>query len=220
MKEWIIGIIIFAFIMAYFYNPNFFSQIKEKFTEVTTTEKVSISEIIKNPQNYINKTVTVIGNTGILPSFLIDDQGYTINLDQETCQETQRVLPPGKYKAKGIIYGTCECKKRCVVNVTKEEWNELCSQYPGLPKEDINTQAKIYPIFCLILPSAEEGWFPGIETKISECKTSLYAKNYTVEVDFSKGILRFNSEILEEKKCEPNSMKIYLKCTEPLIKIS
>jgi hypothetical protein len=220
MKEWIIGIIIAILILAYFY-PNVFPQIKEKFTEVTTVEKVSISDIIRNPENYVNKEVTIIGSTGIIQTFLVDEQGYTISLDQETCQEKQRIFSPGKYKVKGIVYETCECEKRCVVNITKNEWEELCFDtginISEFPKENIRTT---YPLSCLILPSSEEGWYLGIETKVSECKTSLYAKNYTVEVFFSKGILRFNSEILEEKRCKPNSIKVYLKCIEPMIKIS
>jgi hypothetical protein len=215
MKEWIIGIIIFAFIMAYFYNPNFFSQIKEKFTEITTTEKISISEIVKNPQNYVNKTVTVIGRSDFDVTSLIDEQGYTIYLDG--CKEPGRILLAGTYKAKGTIYETCECEWRDVFNITKEEWES----HPEL-EEIIKTYGKPY----LILPSPDEGWMPPIlpapRVEVLKCKTEVLNKNYTYTIwKFPYGnVPIFSTEVLREQRCRSNTIRVHLKCTEPLIKIS
>jgi hypothetical protein len=215
--------------------------------EISTPEKVSIGEIVKNPNKYLGKMVEITGT--IDPNYylfqyqsiftLTDDQGYLIHLDYNTCYESERTYQPGNYEAKGIIYETCMCQDRHVTNITKEEWDKIRSQYPFLPENDtfidsyntlgsLNDQPPIVYKPYLILPLPEDGWSSGTERNISECKTFLYAKNYTVKSDkyysnyfynFSV-FVKFNSDIIEERKCKPNSIKVYLQCTEPMIKVS
>jgi hypothetical protein len=71
----------------------------------------SIGDIVKNPENYDNKSVNVQGT--FLMTYLEDNQGYQLQL--ENCSEPQRDLMIGStYKAKGIIklreYGECDYK--------------------------------------------------------------------------------------------------------------
>jgi len=72
----------------------------------------NIGDIVKNPEKYENKTVTITGTTtGGFPikMKLIDDQGYLIEL--RSCEESGRSFEYGIYKATGIIkfYQTCIC---------------------------------------------------------------------------------------------------------------
>jgi hypothetical protein len=208
----------------------------------------NISEIIKNPENYFNKKVTVVGNISVdlLGGFILtDDQGYVIYLDKKACTESQRVYLPGKYIATGFIYETCNCQSRLVVNITKDMWDKLRFQHPKLPEENISTNMlagiEVDPPY-LILPAPEYGWslvlpFFGPETRVSECKTSLYAQNENITVKYSweeeeyypgfvapfftskTDTVTFRANVIKEERCVPNSIKIYLQCTEPLVKI-
>jgi hypothetical protein len=199
--------------------------------KIEKTEKVDIKEIVKNPENYINKTVVVVGKSDFLVTSLSDEQGYIIYLDEGTCHEQQRILFTGTYKAKGIIYGTCGCEYRYVLNITKEEWKEIISKYPELQNHTISDE------YHLLLPSPDEGWEPSIipppEVEISECKkTEVYQENYTYIIwrpspkstpfyTYWESIPAFTTQILKEQRCRGNSItKVYLKCIEPLEKIS
>jgi hypothetical protein len=223
--------------------------------EISTPEKVSIGEIVKNPNKYLGKMVEIKG--AIDPNYyvlhdqsiftLTDDQGYIIHLDYNTCHESERTYQPGHYEAKGTIYETCICQSRHIINITKEEWDKIRSHYTFLPENDIfidsygtlgslNDQPPGGEIGqpYLILPSPENGWYSGTfswdikEVNISECnKTFLYAKNYTIKANeyysdyyYHSISIQFNSGIIEERRCKPNSIKVYLQCMEPMIKVS
>jgi hypothetical protein len=224
MKEWIIAIFVIAvllIVVIYFYSPNF-----------AMTKQTSIADIVKNPDNYLNKTVTVIGNSNFMVDTLSDEQGYIIHLDSASCSEEGRILPIGKYKARGIVhfYYVCKCDYRYVLNVTEEdilrEKNITKEELENL-KSAISRFLDLSGVYWLFLPSPEEGWessrmVPIIpEIRVSDCKTEVYKTNFTVyyEVRPFGRVPLLTTEILKEQRCLPNSVKtspITLICTEPM----
>jgi hypothetical protein len=193
---------------------------------------ISIGDIVKNSENYYQKTVTVQGMfTEALAGaqFLQDEQGY--NLLIEGCSEPQRTLMLGStYKATGIInrYEKCICQNRRVGNITEEEWEEFASNISKPIDYKKNVTAWVGA--CLFLPAPEEGWvdymtgFEIYKKDVSDCsKISVTSTNCTFQIQYnSTHYIFFDLPLIVEGRCKPNSIEktYYLECTEPLVKLS
>lgn len=216
-----------AFFFYFFYSGNF----KDMLTRFHYISSISVSEIIKNPEKYLNKEVTIVGYTSF-GNFLVDDQGYSIKL--VNCKERGRTILPGKYKVTGVLHfiEICECEERRVLNVTEEEWMELQKLFPNIQKNQISQT-------YLILPSPEEGWLPAWSLPTPEiveahyypfkaitikenCVSEIIEKNYTTTVMWRfKPVVEITTELILERRCKPNTIEryFYFNCTKSMEKI-
>jgi len=227
MRGLVVGLIVILILAGIGYS--FKTQITGMFYSIlgkAGVSTVSMGDILKNPQNYVNKEVTLSGiydeTIGGGDAFLTDEQGYEIKIIN--CEESGRTLYfMEKYKATGIITYTekCNCEWRDVVNITEGDLEQLRLIYPQLTKEDI-TPLNPNPNF-LLFPSPEEGWNPAVKIDVSACLEKAVAfknENFWTPINSTHRRL-FYTDIIEEGRCQPNSTEkdYYFKCTEPMQKI-
>jgi hypothetical protein len=228
---WSIFIIIILVGLVYAYNSGFFSQFTNM-EEKTNLISTSIGDIVKNPETYYNTRLTINGvydETLGGDYLLIDEQGYKLKI--KGCEEENRILSLGNsYKATGIIsfLEKCFCQERFVMNITQEEWDNFIEEFWSkngilIYKENVSLWNGNY----LLLPSSEEGWYTlstWEKVEVSNCqKNEVFEKSYPYEIRVNEThILKSTTEVIKESRCEPNSIErvYYLKCTEPMIKIS
>jgi hypothetical protein len=233
MKGWIILLILVVAGYYLYTNPSIVGKITAFTGAFTGTSETSIADILKNPENYLNKTVAISGlfkMDSFGNMFLSDDQGYILKLD---CKEQGRVFQLTneiqRYKVTGNLKFTesCgeyipKCQDREYYNITKAEFDEL-----GLT-DCTDISVWIQPNIIAIsenqtIPSQEEGW---TDSPYSYCGTNISIVSsipaYIGCYVNSTGTYSVLNLKITETRCNPNSVikNYYFKCTEPMVKIS
>ena len=221
-KIWLFVLILCSIILYVTYSKGYI--------RIPQIETTNLADILKNPENYLNKTITISGtytmNLGG-DELLIDNQGYKIKID---CKEEGRIFILGnKYEATGTLkfFEKCYCQERYVMNITEEEWEEFVKEIKStygisVSKENISSWNPNY----LFLPSKEEGWLPVYtldKVNKSDCtKSSFILRDYHFQIVLNRThAIDTTTEIIKEGRCKPNSIErvYYFKCTEPMRKI-
>lgn len=146
MSQWIVTIIIIAVLAGIVYaynNPAIMEKVKNINLPTVSIGTTSIGEFMDNPEDYLNKEVTVVGslsenrNTYGIVGYLIeekDNQGYQYSFPLKAFEEKYREISTYsrvKYKIKGIIkdFEVCDVEikytdiNQSCVNVVKNwEW--------------------------------------------------------------------------------------------------